>query len=187
MQDLTNKIESLLFYQSEPIKLKKIAEILDSNLDEIENSLKELEEKRQDGGIRLIRDDEKVSLTTSPENSEIIEKIKKDEQERDLSKAALETLTIILYLGPIKKSKIDYIRGVNSQFSLRSLLVKGLIEKEVNKEDERSYIYKPTIDLLSYLGISKREDLPEYESVRNDIENFIQNDISNEEENENNE
>lgn len=184
MQKLTNKIESLLFYQSEPMKLKKIADILDSNIEEIENSLRELEEKNKESGIRLIRNDENVSLTTSPENSEIIEKIKKDEQERDLSKAALETLTIILYLGPIKKSKIDYIRGVNSQFSLRSLLIKGLIEKEVNKEDERSYIYKPTIDLLSYLGIPKKEDLPEYENVRNDIESFIQNDINNEEKDE---
>lgn len=181
MTEIKQKIESLIFYQSEPIKIKKIAEILDVDIETVENNLKELEESREESGIKLIRDSESVSFTTSPESSEIIEKIRKEEQDKDLSKAALETLTIVLYLGPLKKSKIDYIRGVNSQFSLRALLIKGLIEKEVDKNDERSYIYKPTLDLLSYLGISKKEDLPEYAKVNEDIMNFIENEKTNEE------
>lgn len=176
MENLNNKIESLLFYQAEPVKIKKLAEILEVSEEEVSESLNKLEQELDQRGIKLIKNDGAVSLTTSPENSEIIEKIKKEEQDRELSKAALETLSIILYRGPMKRSEIDYIRGVNSQFSLRSLLIKGLIEKEQSKTDERTYIYKPSMDILSHMGISKIEELPDYQEVNNDINSFIEND-----------
>jgi segregation and condensation protein B len=179
MENLSNKIESLLFYQVEPIKTKKLADILEVGETEISQSIDELEENLKQRGIKLIKNDDSVSLTTSPENSEIISKIKKDEQDKELSKAALETLSIILYRGPIKRSGIDYIRGVNSQFSLRALLVKGLIEKETAKDDERTYIYKASMDLLSHMGISKIEDLPEYKEVNSDINSFIESEKEN--------
>lgn len=181
MENLSNKIESLLFYQAEPLKIKKLAEILETRIENIEESLGQLQNSLENRGIKIIRNEDSISLTTSPENSEIIEKIKKEEQDRELSKAALETLTIILYRSPIKRSDIDYIRGVNSQFSLRALLIKGLIEKETSKTDERTYLYKPSIDLISYLGISNIKELPEYESVNIDVKNFIENNKENEE------
>lgn len=183
MENLNNKIESLLFYQAEPVKIKKLAEILEFDEERVIESLDKLEQELDQRGIRLIKNDGSVSLTTSPENSEIIEKIKKEEQDRELSKAALETLSIILYRGPMKRSEIDYIRGVNSQFSLRSLLVKGLIEKETSKTDERTYIYKPSMDLLSYTGISKIEELPDYKEVNNDINSFMEFEDNSEKEN----
>ncbi|MDE2188364.1 MAG: SMC-Scp complex subunit ScpB, partial [Patescibacteria group bacterium] len=64
------------------------------------------------------------------------------------------------------------IRGVNSQFILRNLLIRGLIERVENPADARSFLYKTTLDLLAHLGISKIDDLPEYEQVRKDIEIF---------------
>jgi segregation and condensation protein B len=174
MNELANKIESILFFQSQPIKIKKLADILNTKEDAINESINLLESSLQERGIKLIKNLDSVSLITAPENSEIIEQIKKEEQDKELSKAALETLSIVLYRGPIKRSQIDYIRGVNSQFSLRTLLIKGLIEKETAKDDERTYIYKPTMDLLSYLGVSKLEDLPEYKEVNKDIESFFE-------------
>lgn len=173
MEDLAKKIESILFYQSEPMKLKKIAEILGTDLTGVETGLNFLEKQKQNSGIKIIRDSETVALVTAPENSDLIEKIKREEQEKELSRAALETLTIILYCSPIKKSEIDYIRGVNSQFSLRSLLIKGLIEKEVNKNDERSYVYRPTLDLISYLGILKISELPDFQRINDNINRFM--------------
>jgi len=181
MSILSNKIESLLFYQAEPIKLKKLSEFLDVDENQLDQALSELEISLKDRGIKIIKNDDLVSLTTSPENSEVIEKIKKDEQDKELSKAALETLSIILYRGPIKRSQIDYIRGVNSQFSLRALLVKGLIEKEVAKDDERTYIYRASMGLLSHMGISEISSLPEYEKVNFDINNFIESEEVNKE------
>jgi segregation and condensation protein B len=92
---------------------------------------------------------------------------------RDLGKAGLETLTIILYKHPIKRSEIDYIRGVNSSFILRNLLIRGLIERLTEKEGlGRGYLYKPTLELLSHLGVSKIENLPESASITSELENF---------------
>lgn len=175
MENLSNKIESLLFFQAEPIKIKKLAEILSVKENELHEGLINLEYSLENRGIKLIKNNDSISLTTSPENHEIIEKIKKEEQDRELSKAALETLSIILYRGPIKRSEIDYIRGVNSQFSLRSLLIKGLIEKETAKDDERTYVYFPSMDLLSHIGLTSVENLPEFKEVNNDINNFRKN------------
>jgi segregation and condensation protein B len=88
---------------------------------------------------------------------------------KDLGKAGLETLSIVLYQGPLSRSEIDYIRGVNSQFIMRNLLIRGLVEKVDNPVDRRSFLYKPTLALLGYLGVSTVTDVPDYETVRKNI------------------
>jgi segregation and condensation protein B len=84
--------------------------------------------------------------------------------------AGLETLSIVLYLGPVSRSEIDYIRGVNSNFILRNLLMRGLVERIEHETDKRSLKYRPTFELLSFLGIGSVEELPEYETTRAEIE-----------------
>jgi segregation and condensation protein B len=111
-------------------------------------------------------------LGTAKELSSLIEQLTKEELTRDLGKAGLETLSIVLYQGPISRADIDYIRGVNSQFILRNLLIRGLVERVDNPADARSFLYQTTLQLLSHLGISKREDLPEFDKVREDIAAF---------------
>jgi segregation and condensation protein B len=106
--------------------------------------------------------------------SEIIENISKEELMKDLSKAALETLSIVLYRSPIKRSEIDYIRGVNSQTILRSLAIRGLIIKKQDTLDERTYIYNPSTELLQFLGIAQKEDMPEYSKVEEEMKTFLQ-------------
>jgi segregation and condensation protein B len=159
-----------LFWKGEPVKLKKLAEILNVSVEEVEQGVETLKGKLAGRGVALIRLEDEVSLGTAPEASELIEKLAKEELIRDLGKAGLETLTIILYKGPVKRSEIDYVRGVNSQFILRNLLVRGLIERVVNPEDERTFLYKPTFDLLSLLGIQSIKDLPEYETFIKTLE-----------------
>jgi segregation and condensation protein B len=67
-----------------------------------------------------------------------------------------------LYRKKISKPELDTIRGVNSQFIVRSLLIRGLIAKEGSATDGRTFIYRPTPELFSFLGITQTEDLPEY-------------------------
>ena len=169
---LDSQIEALLFFKGEPVPKKTLARVLGKDIEEIENALFALEKKLETGGIRLMLKSGEAVLGTTPEMSPIIESIKKEELSKDLGKAGLETLSIILYKGPITRAKIDYIRGVNSNFILRNLLVRGLAEKVSNPDDLRSYLYKPTFKLLSFLGISKLEDLPEYGKVQKEIEEF---------------
>ena len=116
-----------------------------------------------------MRNGNEVMFATAPEASTLIEKITKDELTRDLGKAGLEVLSIILYKGPVARREIDYIRGVNSNFIIRNLLIRGLIEKTESKEGERSFTYKPTFELLSYMGVSSAHELPEYEKMQAEI------------------
>lgn len=181
---LDQKIESILFFKAEPVSIKDLSKILTSNEDAILSGCKELEKKLESRGVVLLRKDDKVTLGTSPEMSELIEAMVKEELSKDLGKAGLETLSIVLYRGPISRSKIDYIRGVSSTFILRNLLVRGLVERVQDPNDQRSFLYKPTFEMLSYLGISKIEDLPEYEKVKEEIDLFeTQKDKSSEDDN----
>ncbi len=168
---LQSQIEAILFFKGEPVSIKKLEENLKVTKEEIEIAINELRKDLSLRGIVLLEHDSLVSLGTHPEASPLIEKITKEELLKDLGKAGLETLAIILYKKEVLKREIDYIRGVNSSFILRNLLIRGLIEK-IEKEGIRGFAYKPTIDLLAYLGIQKIEDLPEYSKVFQELEDF---------------
>lgn len=169
---LETQIEAILFYKSEPVSVSWIAEKVKKQEDEIRDALNSLERSLSGRGIRLVREGENVALATSPEASKDVERITKEELSGDLGKASLETLTVVLYRGPIPKSGIDYIRGVNSSFILRTLLIRGLIERETNPKDKRTFLYRPSMDLLTHLGVARVEDLPEYQEVREEIAKF---------------
>jgi len=170
--DLPQKIEAILFWKAEPVTVKKLAELVDSDVKSTRAALESLESLLKGRGLSLVHTDDEVMLGTAKELSPLIEKLRKDELSRDLGKAGLETISIVLYQGPVSRADIDYIRGVNSQFIVRSLMIRGLVERVDNTADARSYLYKPTLELLSSLGLSKTADLPEYESVRKDIGSF---------------
>lgn len=168
--NLDSKIEAILFFKAEPVSIKKLGEILNKNEEEIKSALYTLKQKMEDRGLTLLEHQDKVELATSSEMSDLIEEMTKEELSKDLGKAGLETLAIVIYKGPVSKKDIDYIRGVNSSFILRNLMVRGLVERR--DKQGRSYIYEPSIELLQYLGISKIEEMPEYSSMKNQIEEF---------------
>jgi segregation and condensation protein B len=167
---LDSYIEAILFYRGEPVRIKKLAELLSKTEEEISDALSVLEEKLKNRGVKLVRFEDEVTLSTASEASGIIETITREELSRDLGRAGLETLSIILYRGPITRRDIDFIRGVNSSFILRNLQIRGLAERVINPADQRSFLYKPTIDLLEHLGLQKIEDLPEFTQVRAEME-----------------
>ncbi|MDD5152718.1 MAG: SMC-Scp complex subunit ScpB [Candidatus Pacebacteria bacterium] len=171
--NITARIEALLFFKGEPVSAKFLADTLKVSETEIADGLNKLEEILKTGGrgVALMRNGDEIMLGTVAEMGATIENLLKEELTKDLGKAGLETLAIVLYRGPITRSEINYIRGVNSNYILRSLLVRGLIEK-VEETHVRSTIYRPTFELLSYMGVSKVEDLPEYEGVKTAVEEF---------------
>lgn len=169
---LDSQLEAALFFRGEPITIKKLSAFVEKSEEEVLTALEILENRLKNGGLRLIRRDNEVMITTAPSASPLIEKMTKEELVRDLGKAGLETLSIVLYKGPISRREIDYIRGVNSTFILRNLQIRGLVEKAINENDQRSFLYKPTFELLSFLGVSKIEDLPEYIDIKKELEDF---------------
>jgi len=167
--ELQSKIEGLLFYKGEDVKIEKLAELFNVSKEEIEEALKKLEESLTGRGLVLMRKEDSIILGVTNELSSLIESIRKEEISKELSKASLETLSIILYKNEVARSEIDYIRGVNSSFILRNLLVRGLIEKITDPKDSRRMLYKPTLETLSFMGITSIEQLPNYNEVRSQL------------------
>ena len=173
LKNLDKNIEAILFHKAEAVKVTELAKILGAPKDNIETALDNLKKNLEGRGVTLIKNDGAVMLGTTPETAIIVEKLIKDELDKDLGKAGLETLSIVLYRGPIKRSEIDYIRGVNSSYILRNMVMRGLVER-INVSESRSFVYKPTFELLAYLGVSCVEELPEYNSVNSEIEQLTQ-------------
>ena len=177
---LESKIEGLLFYKSEDVQIKKLAELLNVAEGEIEESLKKLELSLSGRGLVLIRKEDRVVLGITSELSPLIEKIRKEEITKELTKASLDTLSIVLYKNEVSRSEVDYIRGVNSSFILRNLLVRGLIEKIIDPKDSRRFLYRPTFDTLSFMGITSIDQLPNYNEVRTQLQEVIKQEETNE-------
>ena len=171
--NIEQQVEAILFFKAEPIKIKELATILKKSEKDIQEALVNLKEQIEGRGICLMEKDASVMLGTAPELSELIERIRKAELSRDVGRAGLETLSIILYKSPIARSEIDYIRGVNSTFILRALMVRGLVERVQNPDDARSFLYKPTFELLSFLGISNIEELPNFDTAKKELRIFV--------------
>ncbi len=163
--NLDQKIEAVLFLTGEPMSLKKLSVLLDSSKEEVLEAIKMLDDKLKHRGLCLVYKDEEIMLGTKPELSSLLERFRKEDLNKELSKASFETLSIILYKRGATRSEIDYVRGVNSSFILRNLLIRGLIEKITHPRDTRKYFYKPTFELLNYLGVSFIEELPEYAEI----------------------
>lgn len=179
MNNLLSKIEAVLFIYGEPIEIKKLAQILRTEEKEIKTAvgLLENELKREERGLSLIKEGDKIQLSTKPELSGLLEDLTKQEFSEDLTPASLETLSIIAYAGPLTRAELEYIRGVNSSFILRNLLIRGLIDRFINPKRANAYIYKIGFDLLKKLGVSSLDDLPEYKKY-NDLMKILREESS---------
>jgi len=171
--ELSKIIESILFVTGEPTPISRILKITKKSEEEVMSALDALGEYLNDRGIRLVRQENKVMLGTAPEFSEYVNQVAKEELGGDLSKAALETLSIVVYYGPITRGDLDFIRGVNSSFTLRNLMIRGLIERIINPNDKRTFIYKPSIRFLQYVGVDNINSLPEYADFRAKMDEFL--------------
>src|SRR3989344_2266540 len=111
--NLESKIEAILFFKGEPISREKLASILKVSKEEIRDALESLRINLENRGIVLQENGTEIMLGTHPEMSAIVENLQKEELNKELSKASLETLSIILYKNGANRAEIDYIRGVN--------------------------------------------------------------------------
>ncbi len=165
---IDSQIEALLFALGRPLNRAELQKMLGAAPADIENALQTLAGRQ--GGVTLVDDGVEVELRVDTQNSALIEKIRKDEYSRDIGKAGLEALSAVLYRGPLTRSEIDFIRGVNSSQTLRTLTLRGLVRKVPNPKDERSFLYEPTTELLSQLGVSRMQDLSDYADVRQKLQ-----------------
>ena len=166
MNNELKKIEAALFSLGSAVSKKKLSGLLGCTGEQLGHLLDELREIREESGVVLIDDGSKVMLTVNPKINDFMENVKREEEKSPLSKAAQETLSIIAYAGPISKVDLDFLRGVNTQYTLRKLAMRGLIRDNRERSGRTVSI---TTDFLAHLGVQKVEALSEYTSIRESI------------------
>ncbi len=151
---------ALLFASGEPFEKKRLASLLDIKETELAVALRALEGQLRGSGLTLVETDSEVELRTVAEAADIVKKFRESELSRDLGKASLEALAVIAYQDGATRGEVDWVRGVNSSASLKTLLLRGLIEGREDSKDKRRIRYSLTTEALAHLGASCAADLP---------------------------
>lgn len=166
MNELSAKIEALLFVATKPMTVKQLARLLNAQISEVDVAISNLSAVRNidESGIHIVVGGEGVMLASNPAFASVVAGLAKEEIEPELTRPSLETLTIIAYRGPMTKPEIEAIRGVNCALILRNLLMRGLILEEEDAIKLQS-VYSLSSDALRFLGLHSVKDLPEYEEL----------------------
>ena len=155
-------IEALLFASGEPLEKKRLFALLGLKESEYDIAMKALKARIEGHGVSVIETNDAVEMRTSAEAAGVVKKLHESELARDLGKASMETLAVIAYKTGATRGEVDWVRGVNSSTSLRTLLMRGLIEGREDERDKRRTRYSLTTEALAHLGLSRIEDLPRY-------------------------
>jgi segregation and condensation protein B len=169
-EPLENLIEAVLFFKGGAVSVKELSTSIGVSESEIETYAESLRMSLEGRGVRLVREGNMLALATSPSAHELIEKMRREELEGPLGKAGLETLAVVIFRGPLSRSDIEYVRGVNCTSILRSLLIRGLIERVDNPTDKRGFLYRATPDLPAFFGVGTISELPQFAETRAQIE-----------------
>jgi segregation and condensation protein B len=174
MSDIAARLEAFLFAEGGPATRKKLLQLLECKPEELVRAIEELDSALKSGGLTLIQTETEVSLAVAPSAQSALEQAFKKELGQEIGDAGLEVLATLLYRGASTRAQIDYVRGVNSSSTIRTLLSRGLVERAGNPEDAREYLYRPTVELLGHLGVRSAQELPEYATIRDELAAFEQ-------------
>lgn len=161
MTTLAQQIEALLFTAGEAVSVRDLAELTRTSDEEIASALEEIYTLLSNTGLTLMRTPTHAQLVTSTSVSEFLAQF--TNEENALSKAALETLSLIAYRGPISRADIDILRGVDCRRMLRQLLHRGLVRQL--RTAGQPVLYDITEECLTHIGITSREQLPSFEEL----------------------
>jgi segregation and condensation protein B len=158
------QLEALLFVAEKPLARSEIASLAGVDLETVDARIGDLAVSMADRGIRLVESGEKVELATAPEAGALIARYVGADAPR-LSSPSLETLAIIAYRQPCTRAVIERIRGVDTDYTLRTLLHRRLIvELGRSEAPGRPILYGTGFDFLERFGMTSLEDLPMLEA-----------------------
>ena len=167
---LKGRIEAILFVAGEAVSIRDLAKALQVDEKGLKAVLKEIgsEYDYEQRGFMLKRFGDKVQLATRPMYSEDVLRLLQPVQQQSLSQAAMETLAVVAYKQPVTRAEVEQIRGVKCDYSLQSLMMKGLIQEAGRKDTiGRPILYVTTDTFLSHFGIQGLEDLPPLPETEN--------------------
>ena len=172
LSDLAARAEAFLFTEGGTLTLHRLTKFLKTDEKSTREALAELSASLGGSGLTLIQTERDVSLATAPRVEGAVREWFEESLARDIGDAGLEVLAVILYRGDSTRAEIDYIRGVNTTSTSRTLLTRGLLERVSNVEDARQYVYHPTAELLAHLGVRTCSELPDYDTIRAELAAF---------------
>ncbi|WP_338393175.1 SMC-Scp complex subunit ScpB [Fulvitalea axinellae] len=175
-------VEALIFCASSPISPKDIQKCLeeafesDVDFSSVKKSARRVK-KRYDEGPQPFTIAEVAGgyeFRTKPAYAHVVNVLTKQRSQRRLSPSAIETLSIIAYKQPVTKADIERVRGVNSDYSVRTLLEKGLVEIKGKSEAlGRPLLYGTSPAFMEYFGINSIKDLPALKDISPDNDNEV--------------
>jgi segregation and condensation protein B len=171
---LACRATAFLFVEGGTLSHVKLAQYLGIKPEEVSAVIARAAAKLGPTGLTLVETPTHVALATAPDTAPAVRDVLMKELGRDIGDAGLEVLSVVLYRGPSSRAQIDYIRGVNTSSTIRTLLSRGLIERAGNPADGREHLYRATAELLAHLGVTRVEDLPDYATIQRDLAVFEQ-------------
>lgn len=169
MNNLDLHIESLIFTSAEPISVKEIIAVLTetSSEDIVKEEVKEaiirlIDKYNQDHYSIMIKEiSEGLSFMTKPDYHDTVGEYLKQNSNKRLSTAAMETLAIIAYKQDVSKSEVEQIRGVNCDYTIQKLLEKELVVIKGRADTPgRPLLYGTSAKFMDYFGLKSLKDLP---------------------------
>jgi segregation and condensation protein B len=168
--DILSVIEAILFASGESVPIARLSLILSVSEEDVLNAGLELQEryKSEQRGMRILHLDDKLQMCSAPEYAPYITKALEQRKPPVLSQSALETLAVVAYFQPVTRAYVEQVRGVDSSYSVSSLLERGLIE-ECGRLDVpgRPAIFRTTDVFLRTIGISNLDQLPPLPDMTN--------------------
>jgi segregation and condensation protein B len=177
VSELTHTVEALLFVASEPLSVRELVSITEAPPERVERALDALADRYGEGrsGILLEKAAGGYGFRAAPATAAACARLVNRPQSRSLSQAALETLAIVAYLGPVSRPEIARIRGVSADSGVAGLLERGLIE-EAGRADTigNPVLYRTTTAFARMFGleegVSSLPDLSEFDLADADHE-----------------
>ncbi len=165
---IKNTVESILFVAGDAVELKTLVEALDVDADALHRIIDEMicEREAMNAGVLVKRVEDKIQMCTNPVYMEQIDKALQPVKKARLSQSLIETLAIIAYKQPITRFEIEQIRGVRSNYSVATLLERGMIERVGRKKSlGNPMLYATNDEFLRHFGLSSLKDLPPLKEV----------------------
>lgn len=177
MENLENVIESVLFVAGEPILISDLCYKFNVTSKEIAKAVEILKQKYdENSGIQLLCFNNKLQLSSNSKYVDFVASVLNPIRERTLTRATLETVAIIAYKQPITRLEIEEIRGVNSDYAIGILLDHKLIEIVGHKDTVgKPSLFATTDEFLKRFNIENIAELPDYDSLLEQIEKIKQN------------
>lgn len=160
---LARELEALLFVADAPTAPKTLANVLEATEAEVEQAVRDLNERLESSALQVIRIAGGLQLATRPELADRIGRFLRPQRSR-LSRSLMETLAIVAYRQPVTLSEVDAVRGVQSEYSIKALQERRLIQEVGRKQAPgRPLLYGTTQQFLHQFNLNSIGELPQIE------------------------